>query len=167
MPPLSDATNEPSHPSRCVFCNVTSENGFNIVAQNDKLIAFHDRNPACKVHILIISKDHHRSIKTLRREHIPLLTEMKVFAYDLLKSFGVQLDILKSWNLGFHIPPFNSINHLHLHVQALPYASALRRFKYRIAEGRGTHFKGLSWFVTLEQATSILEQDGRVGVLPC
>src|SRR4051812_46991279 len=33
--------------------------------------------------------------------------------------------------LGYHIPPFNSVQHLHLHVLSLPLKSRWREFKYR------------------------------------
>jgi hypothetical protein len=69
--------------------------------------------------------------------------------------------------MGFHIPPFNSIDHLHLHVQALPYRSSIIAKKYPVVKGSGSHHKGFSWFVEVEQAIRILESGKKVGTLPC
>lgn len=69
--------------------------------------------------------------------------------------------------MGFHIPPFNSVNHLHLHVQALPYLSRLRQLKYPVAKGFGTFDKGLSWFSEVGQTIRILEKGSSVGTFPC
>lgn len=96
--------------------------------------------------------------------------------------------VLKS---GFHIPPFSSVPHLHLHVFVMPH-TFVGRLKYPIAnsasasrgdtvkpdgghlrgrgrgdggegeeEGRG---KGWSWFVTAEQTMGILARGGTVGL---
>ena len=72
-----------------------------------------------------------------------------------------------SYRLGFHIPPFNSVMHLHLHAHGLPYKSLYRRAKYPIAAGGPRKKKGLSWFVEITQAIRILEDGGKIGVLPC
>ena len=69
--------------------------------------------------------------------------------------------------LGFHIPPFNSVNHLHLHVQGLPYNSAWRRAKYPYRPGSSGKEKGIGWFVEVEQTIRILEKGGAVRILPC
>ncbi|KAL1740051.1 HIT-like domain-containing protein [Schizophyllum fasciatum] len=150
--------------SDCVFCDVTSEKGFNVVAQNDKFIAFHDRNPASKVHILVIPKDHHR---TLPLSDLAASTSTCVSSRATRLLACITHATSSTWNLGFHIPPFNSVNHLHLHVQVLPYRSSFRKFKYRVAKGHEPRSKGFSWFVTLRQAISILDKGDHVGVLPC
>ena len=69
--------------------------------------------------------------------------------------------------MGFHIAPFHSVDHLHLHVQALPYKSPWRAAKYPVIPGYGSCIKGFSWFVEIEQAIQILERGKAVQTLPC
>jgi hypothetical protein len=79
---------------------------------------------------------------------------MRDLAYDLSPSTP---------KLGFHIPPFSSVPHLHLHVLAGK-STFLGRFKYRISisDRDGRVGKGWSWFVTTDQVEAILRRGDSV-----
>lgn len=62
---------------------------------------------------------------------------------------------------GFHIPPFSSVPHLHLHVFEPPF-TFLGRLKYPVASSKGDRGKGISWFVSLDQTIRIVQNGGRV-----
>lgn len=64
---------------------------------------------------------------------------------------------------GFHIPPFNSVDHLHLHCLEAP-LTARARIKYCATAQKGNKLKGWTWFVTAEQAAEILRRGERVKV---
>jgi len=79
---------------------------------------------------------------------------------------------------GFHIPPFTSVSHLHLHAFSMPFKSSYRKLEYRqspigahanAVDDRQPkkHSKGFAWFVEVEQAISILEKQGKIGVWSC
>lgn len=68
----------------------------------------------------------------------------------------------KTAKLGFHIPPFSSVHHLHLHVLVPPF-TRMGKLQYPVRTGRDGG-KTWSWFVTPEQAISILESGGTIGL---
>jgi Scavenger mRNA decapping enzyme C-term binding len=47
----------------------------------------------------------------------------------------------KNVRTGFHVPPFNSVHHLHMHVIVPPFKSWYRNAKYPLA-------KRYKWFLT-------------------
>jgi len=148
----------------CIFCQVSYKNGFNVVYEDNTFIAFHDIDPAARYHFQLIPKVHIGSVKELRAPDAALLAKMQEIGHKLLEKNDVPPSMRR---MGFHIPPYNSIDHLHLHVQGLPYKSTIKRAKYPIANGWGSCVKGLSWFVEVNQAIRILGNAGEIGVLPC
>ncbi|RPD61218.1 HIT-like protein [Lentinus tigrinus ALCF2SS1-7] len=152
----------PSAP--CVFCGASKENGFDVIWENDRYIVFTDINPAAQHHLQVIPKRHIESVKSLRRADAIMVREMMEIGHKVLDDMYVSPNLRR---LGFHIPPYISVSHLHLHVQALPYRSFLRRLKYPVVNGRKGQEKGFSWFVDAEQAARILANDNRVRIMPC
>jgi hypothetical protein len=63
--------------------------------------------------------------------------------------------------MGFHISPASSVPHIHLHVFAGK-PTLLGRIKYPVWDRRGG--KGWSWFVSWQQAVTILERGETIGL---
>ncbi|KAF9048838.1 HIT-like protein [Panaeolus papilionaceus] len=148
----------------CKFCFVEGGKGFSIMYEDGDFVAFSDRKPASTYHYLVVPKAHIASVRSLRQTDVELVKAMEKIGNDLLESKEVPSE---SRRMGFHIPPFNSVYHLHLHVQGLPYLSAGRAAKYPYRMGEGDNSKGLTWFAEVKQVIRILEQGKRVGVMPC
>lgn len=77
-----------------------------------------------------------------------------------MAKLGVQL-VPDARKMGFHIPPFSSVHHLHLHVFA-GRPTFLGRLKY--PESIRSDGKGWSWFVSVHQALSILQSGRTIGL---
>ncbi|RIA90602.1 HIT-like domain-containing protein [Glomus cerebriforme] len=104
-------------PQDCVFCDLTYER---VVYEDERIIVFHDIKPAAKMHLLIIPRDHIDTVNSLTPNDLPLWNQ-------LLLEFGFQLPQTR---MGFHIPPYNSVNHLHLHCFGLPFRNRFIGIKY-------------------------------------
>ncbi|KAI0346139.1 HIT-like protein, partial [Trametopsis cervina] len=149
---------------RCIFCTVTAEKGFGVVYEDENYVVFRDHNPAAAQHFLVVPKQHIDSIRTLNKEDVAMVKRMGEIGHNVLDELQIPMSARR---LGFHIPPFYSVKHIHLHVQATPYRSLLRRAKYPVVAGWAGYDKGLSWFVEVEQAVAILEKGGRVKISSC
>ncbi|ETW82724.1 hypothetical protein HETIRDRAFT_242619, partial [Heterobasidion irregulare TC 32-1] len=147
--------------SKCVFCNITSKNGFNIVCEDEKYVVIRDRRPAASHHVLVIPRRHVESVKDLSKSDVTMVKDMEKIGHEQLDKLQVSPTMRR---LGFHIPPFNSVNHLHLHVMALPFKSLIRKAKYPWIKGGDGHEKGWTWFAEIGQTIRILEKGGRVTV---
>jgi len=150
-------------PTTCVFCNPSAERGFKIAYEDKFFLAFEDIKPSSAVHYLIVPRKHIASVRTLKIEDVDLVKTMEKIGHIVLDKFGVPSD---SRRMGFHIPPFNSISHLHLHVQSLPYKSRREAVSYMDSSSFADYSKGFSWFVEISQLTRILERGRQVGIGP-
>eukprot|EP01134_Creolimax_fragrantissima_P008572 CFRG8572T1 len=97
----------------CIFCAIADQKVDAPLAYKDEKIAvFKDREPRGRVHFLVVSCMHIPSAKSLTSSDLPLLEHMKKAGEQCYQDAGET----GTPHLGFHWPPFNSIDHLHLHV---------------------------------------------------
>ncbi|KAG8890769.1 hypothetical protein FRB98_004814 [Tulasnella sp. 332] len=134
-----------------------------ILAKSADCFVIRDRRPSAKEHLLVIPVEHICNVKTLKTKDVPLLRQMEAMGRQALLDLGHPEG---THVYGYHIPPIRSVDHLHLHVQALPYTNIFRRFKYPQST-RKDGSKGLSWFITATQAIRTLEAGGKITIMPC
>lgn len=98
----------------CIFCRiVTREIPAEIVAESETALAFMDLNPVAPTHVLLIPKDHVRSLHEVEAAaHMPHLvtlgqsvaTESGIDSYRVVSNVGLDAG--------------QSVDHLHLHLIA-------------------------------------------------
>lgn len=116
--------------SSCIFCQIAhASTTTTLLHQDDKVVAFQDINPSALRHYLVIPVEHIPTVKQLRRrsEDFVLVTHMLDVGRALLQRDAPNA---QQHRFGFHQPPFNSVNHLHLHCFALPYTPKWKAMKY-------------------------------------
>ncbi|KAK3273073.1 hypothetical protein CYMTET_18665 [Cymbomonas tetramitiformis] len=119
----------------CIFCRIATGEEFpghsdnDLLHNDDKLVAFKDIKPAATRHYLVIPKMHVASVRTLNRskEDHAMICEMLKLGKELLHRDAPGAET----RFGFHVPPFNSVDHIHLHCFALPFSPAWKESKYR------------------------------------
>ena len=100
----------------CIFCDIAQgKSPANIEYQDDRVIAFWDIQPKAPVHVLVVPKDHIRSINEALDVHAELLGWMQLVARRVaekknLTGDGYRLVI----NSGRHSGQI--VDHLHLHL---------------------------------------------------
>ncbi|XP_033208922.1 histidine triad nucleotide-binding protein 3-like [Belonocnema kinseyi] len=98
----------------CIFCNIIKgEAPSEKVYEDDALICIKDIKPASTHHYLILPKRHIPNPKELKKEDEELYDKMVETVDVLVNQQGFEKS---STRTGFHWPPFNTVNHLHLHV---------------------------------------------------
>ncbi|XP_065857887.1 bifunctional adenosine 5'-phosphosulfate phosphorylase/adenylylsulfatase HINT4 isoform X2 [Euphorbia lathyris] len=105
----------------CIFCQIAhSSTSTTLLHSDDKVVAFQDIRPAAFRHYLVIPVRHISTVNDLQKgeEHYTLASHMLSVGQALLQRDAPQS---KQYRYGFHQPPLNSVNHLHLHCLALPF----------------------------------------------
>ncbi|KAF5178124.1 Histidine triad nucleotide-binding protein [Thalictrum thalictroides] len=114
----------------CLFCQIArSSTPTHLLHTDDRVVAFQDIKPSALRHYLVIPVEHISTVKDLRRrtEDYNLVCHMLSVGQSLLHRDAPGS---KEYRFGFHRPPFNSINHLHLHCLALPFSPRWKHLKY-------------------------------------
>ncbi|TPX57090.1 hypothetical protein SpCBS45565_g08271 [Spizellomyces sp. 'palustris'] len=140
--------------SECIFCRIVDNvEQSRRVYEDEGYIAFHDVSPSAIVHLLVIPKMHVGTVRNLSVEDRGMVVRMKEIGHELLKERGFGEGDRR---LGFHVPPFTSVGHLHLHVIGLPFRNWFRSLKYPL-------WGWARWYVGVDQVESSLERAQRRG----
>nr|XP_043067461.1 histidine triad nucleotide-binding protein 3 [Drosophila bipectinata] len=100
----------------CFFCDFANHRQGPppiLEVETDEFVIFKDKYPVAKYHYLAIPKEHLDSFSVLNRSHVGLVRRMESGMMDFLRSKKVDPE---KAIIGFHIPPFISVKHLHLHA---------------------------------------------------
>lgn len=146
-------------------------------AETKCLYAFRDRTARAPLHALIIPKQRVDSVFDLKgggitnnqnqiidssdvcfQNDVELITSMKEMAFEILKKEQLEAFEKNDYILCFHIPPFYSVSHLHMHVlaPASQMSPLMRDGKYRL---------GTRWCVGVDYILSRLK-DGKASLPP-
>jgi histidine triad (HIT) family protein len=101
---------------QCLFCRVAAkEVEADILHDSDQVMAFRDINPQAPTHILVISKEHIESARSLKDRHGDVLADLFQTAAHLAKAEGVDRS---GWRLVTNVGPDagQSVHHLHFHL---------------------------------------------------
>jgi len=86
-----------------------------IVYETDELLAFRDIDPQAPTHILIIPKEHIRTVNDLESAHAELVGKMFLAAAELARSEGFEEDgyrlVMNCGSQGGQ-----AVYHIHLHL---------------------------------------------------
>ncbi|XP_010258946.1 PREDICTED: bifunctional adenosine 5'-phosphosulfate phosphorylase/adenylylsulfatase HINT4 isoform X2 [Nelumbo nucifera] len=114
----------------CIFCQIArSSTSTTLLHSDEKVVAFQDIRPSAFRHYQVIPVEHISTINDLQRreEDYLLVSHMLSVGKSLLHRDAPQSI---EYRFGFHAPPFNSVNHLHLHCLALPFIPKWKHVKY-------------------------------------
>ena len=110
--------------SLCVFCEIPIKNRKRILFEDESIIIIKDINPISFIHLQCIPKIHIKNINSLTYKNISLIEHMRDVSINYIISNYEQIN-KNNIIQGFHIPPFYSVKHLHLHCIVPPYNNCL------------------------------------------
>jgi histidine triad (HIT) family protein len=86
-----------------------------IVYETDEILAFRDINPQAPIHILIIPKQHIRTINDIGAEHAEVVGKLFLVAGELAKSEGIAEDGYRVV-MNCNSAGGQAVYHIHLHL---------------------------------------------------
>jgi len=86
-----------------------------IVYETDEVLAFRDINPQAPVHILIIPKEHIRTLNDLESKHADVAGKLFLVAAELAKSEGIAEEGYRVV-MNCNSAGGQAVYHIHLHL---------------------------------------------------
>lgn len=104
----------------CKFCDIIHKMREKHIYEDEYCVAFHDKaHINAQAHILMCPKDHIKNVYFVEKDNISILTHLLNAGETLLKRLRPN----ESYRFGYHEPPMNTVEHLHLHCIVLPITS--------------------------------------------
>jgi hypothetical protein len=138
--------------------------------QTERFVVFPDIRPSAKQHLLVVPRDHIANTDSLEPWDLSLLEEMRTVGERCLRARSQNEGATRSepedMKFGYHVPPFRSVDHLHLHCFELPHTSALKAAKYCLPrvwlshDGLSKRLRTQALIYTREQLYADVEQAG-------
>ncbi|XP_071335307.1 adenosine 5'-monophosphoramidase HINT3-like isoform X2 [Trachinotus anak] len=134
----------------CIFCLIANDQDkeTEVIKKNKELVCFRDIEPAAPHHYLVVPIQHIHSCFSLQKRHIGLVERMAEMGKAVLREQGIT--DMNNISLGFHKPPYISVDHLHLHVLA-PSSQILDYMLYKFTPGTSS-------FITEERLQKLLKK---------
>eukprot|EP01111_Echinosteliopsis_oligospora_P011054 TRINITY_DN3547_c0_g1_i1.p1 TRINITY_DN3547_c0_g1~~TRINITY_DN3547_c0_g1_i1.p1 ORF type:complete len:154 (+),score=22.23 TRINITY_DN3547_c0_g1_i1:3-464(+) len=98
----------------CEFCHLLKHDFKFILHQDEEFFVVEDIHPDFELHYQVITKKHIESIASLTKADKSLVERMKAFGESFLINKAKEKSI-SSLRYGYHVPPYTSIDHLHMH----------------------------------------------------
>jgi len=86
-----------------------------IVYETDEILAFRDVNPQAPIHVLIIPKEHIRTLNDLQAEHAEMAGKLFLAAAEIAKNEGIEEEgyrVVMNCNKAGG----QAVYHIHLHL---------------------------------------------------
>lgn len=100
----------------CIFCRIVrGEIPSERVFESDAVVAFRDIQPAAPTHVLIVPREHIRSLSDLRDDDARLAGELLLAARTVAEQEGV---VERGYRVVSNIGDWGgqTVDHLHLHI---------------------------------------------------
>ena len=132
-------------PETCVFCAkiAEAEKDPSAFAYVDKeIVVFRDWKPAARAHFLVCPRKHITSARALTHRDAQLARRMLDVGERVVGDANANARADENENetndgtvktrFGYHLPPFNSVDHLHMHAFLPPFEPAWKERKYSV-----------------------------------
>ena len=88
----------------CIFCQIIrGEKSAELVYQGESVVAFKDIKPHAPLHVLLVPKNHIRSINELADEDRPVISELIFRAQKIAEELGIHCSGYIVSHTGFRL----------------------------------------------------------------
>ena len=99
----------------CIFCKIANkELATNLLYEDEYIAAFNDLHPKAEVHVLVVTKQHIKSLAEIEPKHSKLMGHLLTTLHTIAKEQGLHNGFRTIINTGEG--GGQEIGHLHLHI---------------------------------------------------